>query len=62
MSKQVSDLFKHSGITVGEDQESNIDKLAELVMAECLRTIDTPPQHSYNWATKLEDLPEPQFN
>lgn len=37
MNELIWDLFKQSGIDIGEDQESNIEKFAELIVQECAR-------------------------
>jgi hypothetical protein len=35
MNDRIWELFKQSGIDIGEDQESNIEKFAELIIKEC---------------------------
>ena len=35
MKELIWDLFKQSGIDIGEDQEGNIEKFAELIVQEC---------------------------
>jgi hypothetical protein len=37
MNELIWDIFKQSGIDIGEDQESNIEKFAELIVKECAR-------------------------
>jgi hypothetical protein len=32
---RIWELFKQSGVDIGEDQESNIEKFAELIVKEC---------------------------
>jgi len=33
------DLFRQSGINIGDDQEGNIEKFAELIVRECIAEI-----------------------
>jgi hypothetical protein len=40
MNERIWDLFKQSGIDIGEDQESNIEKFAELIVRECKASIE----------------------
>ena len=35
MNERIWELFKQSGVDIGEDQESNIEKFAELIVKEC---------------------------
>jgi phenolic acid decarboxylase len=35
MNERIWDFFKQSGIDVAEDQESNIEKFARLIVREC---------------------------
>lgn len=35
MNERIWELFKQSGIDIGEDQESNIEKFAELIVRDC---------------------------
>jgi len=35
MNERIWDFFKRSGIDIGEDQEGNIEKFAELIVREC---------------------------
>jgi hypothetical protein len=35
MNERIWDLFKQSGIDIGEDQEGNIEKFAELIIRRC---------------------------
>jgi hypothetical protein len=35
MNDRIWELFKQSGIDIGEDQESNIEKFAKLIVQEC---------------------------
>jgi hypothetical protein len=39
MNDRIWELFKQSGIDIGEDQESNIEKFAELIVKECVSII-----------------------
>jgi hypothetical protein len=41
MNERIWDLFKQSGIDIGEDQEGNIEKFAELIIKECRAAINT---------------------
>ena len=35
MNDLIWDLFKQSGIDIGEDQEDNVEKFAELIVTRC---------------------------
>jgi hypothetical protein len=44
MNNHIWELFKQSGIDIGEDQESNIEKFAELIVKECCNIME---EHSH---------------
>lgn len=47
VNERIWDLFKQSGIDIGEDQESNIERFTELIVKECaciaddMKTLET---------------------
>ena len=44
MNERIWELFKQSGIDIGEDQENNIEKFAELIVKECCGIME---EHGY---------------
>jgi hypothetical protein len=50
MNDLVWELFKKSGIDIGEDQEGNIEKFAELIVKECATYMNGRTE---DWDAKL---------
>ena len=59
MNERIWDLFKQSGIDIGEDQESNIEKFAELIVRECADAIRQDatkfPAGDLTWISAMEE-------
>lgn len=54
MNELIWDLFKQSGIDIGEDQESNIEKFALLITKECITQIEPLIPHIDQWSASSE--------
>jgi hypothetical protein len=60
MNDLVWELFKKSGIDIGEDQEGNIEKFAELIVNEC-RDVVISNFHECRSVSRLDKIVREHF-
>ena len=60
MNNLIWELFKQSGVDIGEDQESNIEKFAELIIRECAAIANRVENDEF-WITPVDRIIKQHF-